>query len=64
MSSSDEEDERTSASGGKAKTVLRLMITDTEALVKHVKDAALEETSLLENVVESGMEDIEDYPLS
>ena len=62
MSSSDDEDERTSEASGKAKIVLKLMITATEALVKDVKDAAKEETSLLENVVESGIEDIKVTP--
>ena len=62
MSSSDDEDESTSEGGGKAKTVLKRMITATEALVKDVKDAAKEETSLLENVVDSGMEVIKVTP--
>ena len=56
MSSSDEEDDSTSPPGSRAKTVLKLMITATEALVKTVRDTAKGETEQVENAIDSGIE--------
>ena len=55
MSSSDEENENTSP-GSRAKTLIKLMITTTEALVKTVRDSAKEESEQVKDAIDSGIE--------